>query len=307
MNEIWNKIGEKKILPSLWFGQRWIFLAGALAIFALYQAFTVLLKFEPVNTLVSPNFIGGSIAIIAACLVVYAILTRGPPTDRFRIVVAGFCAAAENALDEAKNTRDRLIENLHGRELAEKVSVEVVPVEEVVDGRSLAGRKRAEKLAKQYRAHMVLGGTVRLDQEYYLAPFIVTRFHHPFELSLTEVLSAKVSAEQSLSLKELKESETRQEATLAAVLTGIAKIGAGRYEEAKEILASVPDSAPVWFYRGFALLQLKQAREAFCCFVAACEMDNNYADAWLYAGFALQSLGDEPLAQMLLALWREPP
>jgi tetratricopeptide (TPR) repeat protein len=299
MSESGKEILFERVLSFFRIGQRRILLVPVVGIPAIFTAVKALLELTAREALLHPYFIVGSAALIALCIAAYLFSTRAPPPDEFRIVVAAFHPVSEKAEDEAKDIRDRIVEELRSRATGDAVCVHIRALEEVVDARSPDGQRRAEELIEEYRAHMVLGGSVRLDQEYYFYPFIVTRFSHPFKVPLGAARTATVPVAQSLELKRYK---THEEATIATFIRSLASIEAERYADAEQILAAIPNpGATVWFYRGFALLQLKRAELAHDCFVNACRLNDKFADAWLYAGFALLELGKRDLAHQSMA------
>jgi tetratricopeptide (TPR) repeat protein len=284
------------ILDFFRVGQRRILLFPVLGIPIWWTIVASLRGLTARGVIGDPYFLTGSGAIVAICCGVYLYRTRSPARDYFHIVVANFHAVGgRKARTEAVTIRDRLVEELRARSLNHETRVRIHVSSEVVDGRTAEGRQRAEDIAREYRAHMVLGGTIRIDEEYLLEPFIVTRFSHPFEVSLRDSRPAIIQPGQSLSLKRQKVSF---EGGLAAFISALASIDAERYAQADQILATLADlGAPAWFYRGFSLLQLQKPQEAFDCFKIAYTLDESFADAWLYAAFALHALGERKLAK----------
>jgi hypothetical protein len=206
-------------------------------------------------------------------------------------VVAAFAAVPTDDQETrkvAETTRDRLVDLLQEQAALQKIKIAIIKVKQEIDGRSEEGSKAAETIGLENNALIVLGGTVRLDREFYVAPFILTRFRNAFAVALAKPRSEAASLIQML---DLQKRVVRDEAGLATFVIGLASLELGRYGDSIAVLESLADSQFVCFYRGFAHLQLQQDVKAFSEFRKASELNSDYGDPWLYLALILLKHG----------------
>jgi hypothetical protein len=173
-----------------WFsyGKRWILLVP-IAWILLSLTVLVSTQFEllrdafelpsPQAIVADPYFITVSAAVVLISLTAFLIMTRRrPPKDRFVIVVAKFYPVSAEGEGAASEVQDRIWEEINQRMKNHGIPSSVKQVlrgtpqdalqQEAIDPRSEVGIERARLLGRHYRAHMVVCGTVRRDEEFYI-------------------------------------------------------------------------------------------------------------------------------------------
>jgi tetratricopeptide (TPR) repeat protein len=261
----------------------------------LYEGIKQYFNLDLRTTITNSYFIISSAVTIVICILIYLLLVLRPaPKDRIVIAVVKFYPVTQDDKQEADRLQDRVIEALNERMLEFKIKGSVNPLPEIVDPQSDKGKKEIISLGEQYQAHLVIGGRVRVDEEYYFRPQIFNLYARPNQFSPGSSRGATknftLPKEQSFALKEQKIADVTN---LAIFICGMLKVYAAQYGEAVKILDAIEDPSPeAMFYHGFALLQLDKKREALAFFDRALKDKPDFLFAYIYAGIVAEELGD---------------
>jgi tetratricopeptide (TPR) repeat protein len=288
-----NKFFESKLIGYFLFGNRWILLIPPFFIGIYFHFIKNVLNFP--DTIKNPAFWIPSLIITIFCIAIYYILPLlRLPKDTFIVAISNFKPVPEEkAKEQSESLRDRLIENIRRREKEYVVKVSVKPLKEIIDCSSGKGRELAMELGRQKRAHIVICGKVRLDEEYFFEPFIINlikykkQFEARNEIEPLKILQT-VSALDRLEFKKQKIDEITDFVTF---VFGLAKYESGKYKETIDIFKSIKgQTSESLFYIATSLFYLNEFKAANLYFDQTIEIKPDYAVVWNNKGNALAEL-----------------
>jgi tetratricopeptide (TPR) repeat protein len=162
-----------------------------------------------------------------------------PSKQEFVVVIPQFEGITDEATKEAVNIRDRIVTELLSRQKNHRLKLRIVLRHEKLD--PVFNKTEALVLGKHYGAHLVLSGKVRLDEQFYFEPVMLTLLklkspYEPFNLIDRLVVTAPFS---TVDLLRLKEKKVRDIGEVVVLILGLALYEQNKYEEAVSVFESV--------------------------------------------------------------------
>lgn len=283
---IWELSGKDYFL----LGHRPLFLVPIILVPLLFYAIRHFKKLTSLSTLTNRFFLYSSSAVCLACVSIFLIVTHiPPPSNRLVIAIPQFYSTSDAAVQESKNIRDRIIRDLKARQIKYGTMVVIKDLKDSINILSDDGLEEAKTLGRHHRAHIVICGKVRLDEQYYFEPAIINMMpleerHRIRYGSKGGALSFSVTLSQDRRLQ-LKEQKVGQVADFVTFVFGLSKFEAKDFKQARQIFDSMKTpTVESLLYGAKCSMRLKEYDAGISLLDKALNLDPGYLEAWSTKG-----------------------